>query len=135
MVDVRQFLIRPPTREFVFTGIHGLTWNDVRQAPTFADLWPGLSTALADADFVVAHNAAFDRGVLHACCATYGLEPPSLAFRCTVKLARERWNIRPTRLPDVCNRLRIALQHHDAGSDAEACARIVLAALGQGWQA
>jgi DNA polymerase-3 subunit epsilon len=31
-------------------------------------------------------------------------------------------------LKSVCRRLGIALNHHDAGSDAEACARIVIAA-------
>ena len=33
-----------------------------------------------------------------------------------------------TRLPDVCRHLGIALNHHNALSDAEACARIVIAA-------
>lgn len=31
-------------------------------------------------------------------------------------------------LPDVCARLGIELNHHDALSDAEACARIAIAA-------
>jgi len=55
--------------------------------------------------------------------------PPDLAFRCTVRLARAVWQLRPTTLPDVCAHLRIPLRHHDALSDAEACARIVIAAV------
>ena len=35
VVDVQRHLIRPPTREFCFTYLHGLTWKDVRKAPTF----------------------------------------------------------------------------------------------------
>jgi DNA polymerase-3 subunit epsilon len=35
-------------------------------------------------------------------------------------------------LPDVCRRLGIGLIHHDPGSDAEACARIVIAAASPG---
>jgi hypothetical protein len=35
----------------------------------------------------------------------------------------------PDNPADVCRHLRIPLRHHDAGSDAEACARIVIAAL------
>lgn len=131
--EVRHALIRPPTREFAFTGIHGITWNDVRTAPTFADLWPQFGPLLAGAEALYAHNAPFDRSVLRACCATYGLPVPDLPFRCTVRVARAQWDIRPTRLPDVCGRLRIPLRHHDAASDAEACARIVLAALAEGW--
>lgn len=130
----RTYLIRPPTWQFTFTGIHGLGWEDVRDAPTFADLWPMLRVWLADAAFVAAHNAAFDRSVLHACCARYGLHPPRTRFICTMHLARTQWAIRPTKLPDVCRRLDIPLRHHDAGADAVACARIVLAAQADGWR-
>ena len=121
-------LIRPPTREFVFTHIHGLTWKDVANAKDFATLWPTIELFLDGAAFLAAHNASFDKGVLHACCASYGLQAPSLRFECTVQIARRTWNIRPTKLPDVCQKLGIALNHHEALSDALACARIVLAA-------
>jgi dihydroorotate dehydrogenase len=43
---------------------------------------------------------------------------------------QRRWGLRPNDLPSVCRRLGIGLVHHDAGSDAEACARIVIAAHG-----
>ena len=131
----RTYLIRPPVARFTFTSLHGLRWDDVRDAPTFADLWPALRGWIDDAAFVAAHNARFDRGVLHACCARYRLRPPRARFTCTVQLARARWGIRPTKLPDVCRRLRIPLRHHDPGSDAAACARIVLAAEADGWRA
>ena len=129
---VRSFLIRPPASQFVFTGIHGLSWEDVRGAPTFGELWPTLHAWIDNAEFIAAHNAPFDRSVLQACCAMYGIRVPRLPFTCTVQLARSQWGIYPTRLPDVCRRLRIPLRHHDAGSDAEACARIVLAAKVEG---
>jgi DNA polymerase-3 subunit epsilon len=124
--DVR--LLRTPRRDFVFTYIHGITWDDVRRQPTFGEVWPGLEPLLDGARFLAAHNAPFDRAVLRACCAAAGLRPPPLEFECTVRLARRVWGIYPTKLPDVCRRLAIPLRHHDAASDAEACARIVLAA-------
>ena len=130
---VRSFLIRPPLPRFVFTRVHGLCWEDVRDAPTFGELWPALLAWINDAEFIAAHNALFDRSVLQACCAMYGIRMPRVPFICTVQLARAQWGIYPTRLPDVCRRLRIPLRHHDAGSDAEACARIVLAAQREGW--
>ncbi len=120
-------LIRPPRRSFAFTGIHGIAWSNVAQAPTFAAVWRSLAPLLTGADFFVAHNASFDRSVLRACCDAAGLAPPALPFHCTMKLAREHWQLRPTTLPDVCRHLRIPLRHHDALSDAEACARIMLA--------
>ena len=42
IVAVRSFLICPPTPQFEFSGIHGIRWSDVRDAPTFDGLWPML---------------------------------------------------------------------------------------------
>jgi len=121
-------LIRPPRRAFEFTGVHGITWAHVAGKSGFADVWRKVAPLLEGAEFIAAHNASFDRSVLGAGCALTGLLPPPHRFECTVKLARDRWQIRPTTLPDVCRRLGLALRHHDALSDAEACAGIVLAA-------
>ncbi|WP_286195453.1 3'-5' exonuclease [Synechococcus sp. CCAP 1479/9] len=121
-------LIRPPRRTFLFTSIHGISWSQVTDAPSFAELWPQLAACLDGAQFIAAHNASFDAGVLRACCEQAGLRPPAQPFVCTVQVARQAWNLRPTKLPDVCRHLGLPLQHHDALSDAEACAGIVLAA-------
>ena len=128
IVDKAVHLIRPPTREFVFTYVHGLTWKDVAKSDDFGTLWPKLEPFLDGAKFLAAHNASFDKGVLHACCMSYGLAAPSLPFRCTVQISRRTWSVYPTKLPDVCRKLEIALDHHEALSDAMACAQIVLAA-------
>ena len=126
-----QQLIRPPRRSFEFTYVHGLTWADVRDSPAFGDMWPDLRRFLDAAGFLVAHNAGFDRSVLEACCAAAGVTPPGLAFRCTVQMARRTWNLPSASLPSVCRHLGIPLNHHDALSDAEACARIAIEALGE----
>lgn len=132
IADTDYRLIRPPRRDFVFTGIHGIRWTDVADAPTFAEAWPGIRSFLERGEALVAHNAGFDRAVLRACCAAAGVRPPRRPFLCTVQLARAAWNVRPTRLPDVCRYLAIDLRHHDAASDAQACARILIAALEDG---
>ncbi len=123
-------LIRPPRKRFIFTYIHGIEWSDVADKPTFGDLWPALASFMENADFLAAHNAPFDRSVLRACCEAYDLRYPDIPFLCTVQLARKTWNLNPTKLPDVCGHLGIRLDHHNAASDAEACARIVIAASG-----
>jgi DNA polymerase-3 subunit epsilon len=128
IVERRTCLIRPPRCSFRFTFLHGISWADVQDQPTFAECWPALTTLLDGAEFLAAHNAPFDRGVLQTCCATAGLAAPGLPFVCTMQLARHTWDVRPTRLPDVCRFLGIPLRHHEAGSDAEACAHIVIAA-------
>ena len=134
IADLRSRLIRPPDSYFSNTRIHGLSWKDVRHEPAFDEVWQDLSPLLEGLDFFAAHNAAFDRSVLGACCATSGIPNPDRQFVCTVQIARSVWDIRPTRLPDVCKRLNIPLAHHEAGSDANACARIVLAAFEHGWE-
>ncbi len=127
-------LIRPPQRQFNFTHIHGLTWEDVRNKPTFGESWSAIGGFISRGNFLVAHNASFDRSVLQGCCKSFGLAAPSLPFVCTVQLARKQWEIFPTRLPDVCGYLDIPLNHHDAASDSQACAKIVIAAESEGWR-
>ncbi|MDE0418096.1 MAG: 3'-5' exonuclease [bacterium] len=131
IADRYQQLIRPPRRSFEFTYVHGLTWADVRDSPAFGDMWPDLRKFVDDAGFLVAHNAGFDRSVLEACCAAADVAPPELAFHCTVQMARRTWNLPSASLPAVCRHLGIPLNHHDALSDAEACARIAIEALGE----
>lgn len=120
-------LIRPPRRHFLYTHIHGITWARVAHEPSFAQIWPALAPMLQGVELLVAHNASFDRSVLRACCCAAGIEPPCVSWACTVKLARDQWQLYPTRLPDVCRHLGLPLDHHDPASDAEACARIMLA--------
>ena len=73
-------LIRPPRREFVFSYLHGITWSHVAKKPTFPELWPKLKTLLKGVDFIAAHNASFDRGVLNACCELDGTTPPNVKY-------------------------------------------------------
>ena len=124
------YLIRPPRPSVPFSYIHGITWERVAREPTFAELWPLLERELHGVDFVAAHNAPFDRSVLKACCEAARIAPPAVRFECSMRTARAAWGMYPTKLPDVCRRLGIPLRHHDALSDAEACARIVLMAGG-----
>jgi DNA polymerase-3 subunit epsilon len=126
------FMIRPPRSRFAFTHIHGITWARVRGERPFAEVWPEIEAGLAGSAFLAAHNAPFDRGVLAACCAAAGHAPPALDFHCTVRLARRAWSLSRANLPAVCAHLGIALNHHDPASDAEACARIVIAARREG---
>lgn len=128
IVDSVVHLIRPPTNEFRFTYIHGLTWKHVAGARNFGQLWPDIAAFIEGADFLAAHNASFDEGVLRACLASYGIAHRPPRFECTVKIARKVWNLRPTKLPDVCRHLDIELNHHEALSDALACAKIMIAA-------
>lgn len=129
IVDQQMRLIRPPRNVFHFTHIHGLTWNDVKDSPEFVSVWRELEPLLEGSEFLVAHNARFDEGVLKKCCQKAGIKPPEQRFVCTVRAARRTWKLKSARLNMVCEHLGIPLNHHEALSDATACAKIAVEAM------
>jgi DNA polymerase-3 subunit epsilon len=121
------YLIRPPSRRFVFTRVHRLTWDDVCDAPSFSDLWGELRDQL-EPEILVAHNAAFDRAVLSECLRHYGIPYRVNPFLCSMQLCKEAFGFSRLKLDYVCRQLKIDLQHHQAESDAKAAANIVIKA-------
>ena len=126
IIETASFLIRPPSSRFVFTHIHGIRWADVKNERTFGELWPEIAPFFEDVDFVVAHNSPFDKGVLNACCRFYGINPPDVEFRCTLRLARKLLDLPSNNLKSVADYYGIELNHHEALSDTEACAKIMV---------
>lgn len=74
---------RPRPRVYV-TEVHGLAWNMLRDSSCFVELWPDFSAFMSGADYLVAHNASFDRRVLRGCCRAADIETPDILFLCTV---------------------------------------------------
>ena len=125
-------LIRPPSSRVLFTHVHGLTWPMLKDAPTFTELWPQLVAFMEGSHALLAHNAGFDRRVLHASCQALELVQPQLPFLCTLKGARRSLPLASRALDSVCDYFGIPLDHHHAGSDARACAEIYLRLRGLG---
>jgi DNA polymerase-3 subunit epsilon len=131
----RVCLIRPPQGRVDAANyrVHGIGWPRLRTAPTFAQVWPRALAFIesAGAAFLAAHNASFDRTVLEASCDAAGLAAPTLPWVCTFKLAQDRWGKGGNKLPQVCGLLGIDCSgHHEAGRDAEMCARVLVALRG-----
>ena len=130
VVATEEHLIRP--RELRFspfnTAVHGIRPEDVAGAPEFPEVWARIGGRL-EGRLVLAHNAAFDLSVLRHTLGDYGIAPPPCSYLCTVVLARRAWPELPAhKLNTLAAFLGITLDHHRAGSDAEACGRIALAA-------
>lgn len=126
-------LIRPPEMRFSPGNIrvHGILPADVAGKPAFAEV---MAPYLADlgGGVILAHNATFDIGVLRAGLGRAGLPVPDFAYLCTVQVARRVFPApEGCGLGKVARRLGITFEHHDAGEDAYACARIALAAMGE----
>lgn len=120
------YLIKPPFKTFQFTYIHGITWEDVKNKPTFSELWPMIKSHFSDIDFIAAHNAPFDKSVLKACCEHYGIMQPQVEFKCTVQLSRKLLQLPSCTLDKVCEYFGYDLDHHEVLSDTIACAKIMI---------
>jgi DNA polymerase-3 subunit alpha (Gram-positive type) len=77
---------------------------------------------------VAAHNAPFDMGVLQKCLDFYGIDSlSSFEYVCTCRMAKKCLpHLQSHRLNNLCDYLGITLDHHHAGSDSTAAAKIFL---------
>lgn len=131
-VDAVSWLCAPPESlnyfEKVNIGIHGITPEQVEDAPTFAELLPQMVEFVGELP-LVAHNAQFDFTALSRACVASGIEVPVMTFGCSLALARnEKLQVANHKLPTVASTLGVELKnHHDATEDARACAGITIA--------
>jgi len=108
----------------------GIRTVDLRDAPTFPEVAPGLREMLAGAVFV-AHDVRFDLPFLRWEFSRHGLDLPEMLGVCTLQLSRLLWPDLPShRLGDLARDLDVPHgQPHRAGADAEATAGILRQAL------
>jgi DNA polymerase-3 subunit epsilon len=122
------WLIQPPFNEYEYrnTLIHGIGPEETALAPDFAEIWWEVAPLLAEGP-LLAHSAPFDIRVLRALIASHELVAPRYEYVCTVSLARSAFpNLTRHTLDAMCDHCGIALVHHDAASDAAACATLAL---------
>ncbi len=113
-------------------SLTGITPESVESAPTFPEVWERIETLFTEAT-VVAHNAQFDLCVLQKVLAAYGLPAFTVEYLCTLKMAKAFIpSLDNHRLPALCTYFKIPLDHHNAGSDSQACALILLEMLSRG---
>ena len=115
----QSLLVQPPDNFYWdwFIDIHGITPEDTLHAPTFDKVWPQIEP-FVQGQAVVAHNGfGFDFPVLKETLAFYDLQVPDYEKYCTYRIYRDN-------LASLCKRYQIQLNHHDALSDARACAQL-----------
>jgi len=128
------YLMRPPEEVDHFdefnVALHGITAAMVRNQPRFAERLPEILD-FAKGYPLVAHNAAFDLGVIADASRLSGSEVPDLEFACTLVLARKTYDLLSYRLPFVAKAAGVKIDHHhDPAEDARAAAEILLAIVG-----
>jgi len=121
-------LIQPP-RLYIrpdFTEIHGLTLDDVKDVPTFGEIWDRAVNPFINGLPLAAHHARFDIGILKAILEWYGLEIPELRYFCTCTLARRIWpDFGSYSLGSLAEKFGIVYDAHNALDDAMTCGKLV----------
>ncbi len=126
VVEKQHYLIRPPILRFnrFNVAIHGITERDVKDQPTFHELWPKLKPYFENRT-LVAHNASFDISVLRHILDEYQIDYPESAYSCTIAIAKKMWpQFINYRLNTVAEYLGLKFKHHNALEDALTCATI-----------
>ncbi|WP_395058431.1 3'-5' exonuclease [Flavobacterium sp.] len=130
IIDEFVTLIKPPQNQYspYTIAVHGIYPHHTANARSFAQVFPEIKKRLQNR-IVVAHNESFYRNVLMKSMALYGLDYTDLniseKWECTVKIYKAK-GLKPTKLSDCCREMNIKLNHHEALSDARACAKLYL---------
>ncbi|MCK9169760.1 MAG: 3'-5' exonuclease [Treponema sp.] len=133
-VDFFYSLIRPQVLYIRpdFTEIHGITVDDVRDAPDFVQLWDSAVKPFIGSLPLVAHNACFDMTVLRSVLDWYELDVPEYEYFDSLAVARRVWpEFRNHKLTFLGEQFGIEYQAHNALADAETCARVIFRAAGK----
>ena len=123
-------MVNPGRSSFTNSWIHGITADQVNDAPTFRELWPGLERTLEG--FPLAAHSAFDRGALQQATAMAELGAPAFAWLDTGSIARRifRENLGSWKLDILGERLGLYVgEMHQAMTDAALCARLLVRML------
>ncbi len=128
----RSWLVRPEGNAYdgINISIHGIHPSDTENAPDFPEVWNEVAPLLHNKT-VVAHNTSFDMYALRESLDHYGIEYPTFDYFCTLRIAKYIVKgCHSYSLNIVLNHLGIDFfNHHDAGSDSEGCARLLLKCL------
>lgn len=120
--------VNPMTQYFnkYCVDAHGLTYEDVKNSPTFDVVWEDVDNMINGCP-IVSHNAAFERSCINACGDTFGTNT-DYKYICTYKNSKKILNgLSSYKLNVVCESCGINLKnHHNALEDAEACAKILI---------
>lgn len=131
VVDTWRHLMRPPRGWDEFDDfnvmLHGITPAMVAHEPRFREMLPEI-IAFAGGLPLVAHNAAFDMGVIRDACDVSDVRWPAASYACTLVLSRVTWNLLSYSLPWVAEAAAVTLDnHHDPEADAIAAGSIMVA--------
>lgn len=132
VIATKSWLIKPfsyPYFDPFNMMIHGITPKDVADKPEFPEVW-GIIKPQIEGKLLIAHNAGFDFSVLRKTLEYYDLPFPDLKYACSYIISKKVWEKLPAYdLKTLCQINDIEFNHHRAGSDSDACAKLTIKAL------
>lgn len=130
-VDTFSSLINP--NDF-FDGmnvsIHGIDEERVRDAPSFKDVFPELTSRMSDA--VVVCHSLFDRAAMQRASERHRLQDLSCRWLDTTRVVRRAWSQYARSgygLANLTQEFGLKIKHHDASEDARATGMILIKAM------
>lgn len=105
----------------------GISPETVKGKPNFKEFWR-LAEPVMSSGTLIAHNAPFDMGVLAKCLRDYGIEwKETVSYACTVCISKKALPQLPNhKLNTISEYLGLQLDHHNAASDSNAAACVLL---------
>ena len=123
IVERKSFFICPPYTEFTNTEIHGITFDDVKNAPTFAELWSEIKNYF-EGRTISAYNLFFDWSCLAATLDYYKIDRPQFTAFDILANARNWFDLPSYSLVNVAKALKFKHNAHEALSDSEVAAKV-----------
>lgn len=113
-----ELLVQPPDNQYHWgnSRVHGIKSKHTKNAPSFKEIWPEIEPYITH-QHIVAHNAPFDAKCLRDTLHHFELEVPDFHQHCTVAIYKRN-------LKYLCDYYHIDINHHNALSDAKACAQL-----------
>ena len=130
IVDEYYSLVQPPKNEYHWgnSRVTKIYAKDTINSPYFIDIYPEIKKRLKGRK-MVAHNESFDRDVLMKVMQYYELKYSELKlpkkWEDTVTIFQEKGS-ESAKLNRLCKEYNIEIDHHNALSDARACALLYM---------
>lgn len=120
IIDRIEYLVKPPGNKYHqrCIDIHGITPEQTKGADAFDKVYEKIKHHIVTKN-LVAHNMAFDLNCLTKTLKIYGKPTPRFTAFCTMKIYNCSLDV-------ACAMHNIKLDHHNALSDAEACALLMI---------
>jgi DNA polymerase III subunit epsilon len=132
ILETMQTFIKPPNEYSHFdpfnSMLHGIEESDVMGAPPFDLVWQEVARFNKNYNVpFVCHYSGFDIRVTEALLNYYGVDFSDIRFYDTLTISRKMWpNLINHKLNTLSHKFGIELEHHNAASDARACALVAI---------